>query len=54
MSHQPGLTAIYPKARAFYSGFAVSVASGVAIDFIGIDPVRALYWTAVLNGLLAP
>ena len=27
---------------------------GVALDFIGINPVRALYWTAVINGLLSP
>jgi hypothetical protein len=27
---------------------------GVGLDFIGINPVRALYWTAVINGLLAP
>jgi Mn2+/Fe2+ NRAMP family transporter len=27
---------------------------GVALDFIGINPVKALYWTAVINGLLAP
>jgi Mn2+/Fe2+ NRAMP family transporter len=26
----------------------------VVLDFIGINPVRALYWTAVINGLLAP
>jgi Mn2+/Fe2+ NRAMP family transporter len=27
---------------------------GVGLDFIGINPVKALYWTAVINGLLAP
>jgi Mn2+/Fe2+ NRAMP family transporter len=27
---------------------------GVALDFIGTNPVKALYWTAVINGLLAP
>jgi len=26
----------------------------VGLDFIGINPVKALYWTAVINGLLAP
>ena len=26
----------------------------VGLDFAGINPVRALYWTAVINGLLAP
>jgi Mn2+/Fe2+ NRAMP family transporter len=27
---------------------------GVGLDFIGINPVKALYWTAIINGLLAP
>ena len=27
---------------------------GVGLDFRGINPVKALYWTAVINGLLAP
>jgi Mn2+/Fe2+ NRAMP family transporter len=32
----------------------VSIAIGIAMDFVGISAVKALYWTAVLNGLLAP
>ncbi|MFI5243998.1 MAG: divalent metal cation transporter, partial [Gemmatimonadales bacterium] len=32
----------------------VSIAIGVAMDFLGIGAVKALYWTAVINGLLAP
>ena len=31
-----------------------STGVGIALDFIGINPVKALYWTAVINGLLAP
>ena len=27
---------------------------GVALNLIGIDPMKALYWAAVVNGLLAP
>jgi Mn2+/Fe2+ NRAMP family transporter len=26
---------------------------GAALNFVGLDPVRALYWAAVVNGLLA-
>jgi Mn2+/Fe2+ NRAMP family transporter len=26
---------------------------GAALNFIGLDPVRALYWAAVVNGVLA-
>jgi Mn2+/Fe2+ NRAMP family transporter len=32
----------------------LSTAVGVGLNFAGINPVKALYWTAVLNGLLAP
>jgi Mn2+/Fe2+ NRAMP family transporter len=32
----------------------VSIAIGVVMDFLGIGAVKALYWTAVINGLLAP
>lgn len=31
-----------------------AVAAGVAMDFANINAVKALYWTAVLNGVLAP
>jgi Mn2+/Fe2+ NRAMP family transporter len=31
-----------------------STGVGVGLDFVGINPVKALYWTAVINGLLAP
>ena len=41
-------------ARRFYTVIAVSTAAGIALDFAGIHPVRALYWSAVLNGILAP
>jgi Mn2+/Fe2+ NRAMP family transporter len=27
---------------------------GVGLNFAGINPVKALYWTAVINGLLTP
>jgi NRAMP (natural resistance-associated macrophage protein)-like metal ion transporter len=42
------------RARAFYAVIGVSIAIGVAISFLGIGAVKALYWTAVINGLLAP
>jgi NRAMP (natural resistance-associated macrophage protein)-like metal ion transporter len=40
-------------ARAFYATIAVATMLGAALNFIGLDPVRALYWAAVVNGLLA-
>jgi hypothetical protein len=42
------------QARWFYALILVSTAAGVGLDFIGVNPVKALYWTAVINGLLAP
>ena len=38
----------------FYGVIAVSTLVGVGIDFIGINPISALYWTAVINGVVAP
>jgi NRAMP (natural resistance-associated macrophage protein)-like metal ion transporter len=49
-----GLNKKLRQARWFYALILFSTAAGVALDFIGINPVRALYWTAVINGLLAP
>lgn len=41
-------------APRFYIVIAVSTAAGIGLDFLGVNPVRALYWSAVLNGILAP
>jgi NRAMP (natural resistance-associated macrophage protein)-like metal ion transporter len=49
-----GLNKKLRQARWFYALILVSTGVGVALDFVGINPVRALYWTAVINGLLAP
>jgi Mn2+/Fe2+ NRAMP family transporter len=51
--HQ-GLDEKIDKARAFYAVVLLSMAIGIALDFADINPVRALYWTAVINGVLAP
>jgi NRAMP (natural resistance-associated macrophage protein)-like metal ion transporter len=49
-----GLDKKLQQARAFYALILLSTGLGVALDFLGINPVKALYWTAVINGLLAP
>ena len=49
-----GMDEVYPKARAFYSVFVLSIVIGVALRFLNVNAVQALYWTAVVNGLLAP
>lgn len=43
-----------PKgAWQFYVVIAVSTAIGMLINFLGINPITALFWTAVINGVLA-
>jgi NRAMP (natural resistance-associated macrophage protein)-like metal ion transporter len=49
-----GLNKNLRQARWFYALILVSTAAGVALNFTGVNPVKALYWTAVINGLLAP
>lgn len=51
--HQ-GLDEKIDKARAFYAVLLLSMAVGIGLDFANINSVRALYWTAVINGVLAP
>jgi NRAMP (natural resistance-associated macrophage protein)-like metal ion transporter len=48
-----GLNHKLRSARAFYATIAVATLAGVVLNFVGIDPIKALYWSAVLNGLLA-
>jgi NRAMP (natural resistance-associated macrophage protein)-like metal ion transporter len=42
------------QAKEFYAVIVSATLIGVGIDFIGINPMRALFWTAVINGVLAP
>ncbi len=48
------LSAAPGKAPQFYGIIALSTVFGIIINFVGISPVQALYWTAVINGFLAP
>lgn len=49
-----GLNLGFNQARRFYAVIAVSTVVGALISLIGIDPIQALYYTAVLNGIVAP
>jgi NRAMP (natural resistance-associated macrophage protein)-like metal ion transporter len=40
-------------AKAFYGTIAVSTLVGILINFIGLDPIKALFWSAVINGVVA-
>jgi Mn2+/Fe2+ NRAMP family transporter len=41
------------SARLFYATIAITTLAGASLNTIGIDPARALYWAAVVNGVLA-
>ncbi|MBK9759235.1 MAG: Nramp family divalent metal transporter [Flavobacteriales bacterium] len=49
-----GLNKKFSQARGFYITLVVSLLIGLGINFIGISPIQALIWTAVLYGLTAP
>lgn len=48
-----GLARLPKEARAFYGTIAVATAIGVAMNMVDIDPIKALFWSAVLNGVIA-
>ena len=41
------------EAKAFYATLAVATAIGVGMNFMAIDPIKALFWSAVINGIAA-
>lgn len=48
-----GLARKPKEAFAFYAVLALSAAIGIALNFTSINPISALYWSAVINGILA-
>jgi NRAMP (natural resistance-associated macrophage protein)-like metal ion transporter len=40
-------------AKAFYGAIAAATLVGVLINFVDIDPIKALFWSAVINGVVA-
>jgi len=42
------------RARAFYGVIVASTLTGMLLDFLGVNPIDALVWTAIINGFLAP
>jgi NRAMP (natural resistance-associated macrophage protein)-like metal ion transporter len=42
------------KALAFYGVMAVAMMLGLALNYLGLNAVKMLFWSAVINGLLAP
>jgi NRAMP (natural resistance-associated macrophage protein)-like metal ion transporter len=49
-----GLSEKFKAARPFYGVIILSSVIGIALDFADVSPMKALYWAAVVNGVLAP
>jgi NRAMP (natural resistance-associated macrophage protein)-like metal ion transporter len=53
MGWPAGLSELPRQAKAFYATIAIGTLLGVGFNFVHIDPIRALFWTAVINGVVA-
>jgi Mn2+/Fe2+ NRAMP family transporter len=51
---EQGLDKKFHEAKAFYIVIAISLLLGLSLNYIGISPVKALIFTAILYGLTAP
>jgi len=49
-----GLDLPFKSGHYFYGVVILSTLLGIGMDFAGINPIKALFWTAIINGLLAP
>jgi NRAMP (natural resistance-associated macrophage protein)-like metal ion transporter len=47
-----GLSRTWHQARPFYLVIAVSIVLGLGLEFVGLNPIRALVWSAVVNGVI--
>ncbi len=48
-----GLARLPSRAKAFYATIAAATLGGALLNFSPVSPIKALYWTAVINGLVA-
>ena len=53
MGWRAGLSQPPGAARGFYSVIAISVLAGLVIQYSPITPMKALFWSAVINGVVA-
>lgn len=51
---QQGLSKKFHEARGFYTVIAISLIVGLSINYLGISPIQALIYTAILYGITAP
>ncbi|MGZ3882222.1 MAG: Nramp family divalent metal transporter, partial [Flavisolibacter sp.] len=48
-----GLDEKWGKAKAFYAVIVISIVLAIVLDFVNVNPIKMLYWSAVCNGVLA-
>lgn len=48
-----GLEHTPQEARGFYAVIVIATLAGIAMNFLHINPIKALFWTAVINGVIA-
>jgi NRAMP (natural resistance-associated macrophage protein)-like metal ion transporter len=53
MQWSAGLSRLPHEAKHFYATIVGGTIIGVGINFVNIDPIKALFWTAVINGVVA-
>jgi Mn2+/Fe2+ NRAMP family transporter len=51
---EQGLDKKFHEAKAFYVVIAISLMLGLSLNYIGISPIKALIYTAILYGMTAP
>ena len=54
MHWNEGLSKRFREARGFYDVIIFSMVVGLVLGFVGLDPIRGLYYAAILNGVTAP
>ncbi|MGJ7490820.1 Nramp family divalent metal transporter [Variovorax sp. ZT4R33] len=50
---EEGLERHWREAKKFYAIIGIATLAGTALDFTPVDPMKALYWSAVINGVVA-
>jgi len=53
MGWRASLERRFEEARGFYGVIGLAILAGVALDWSPMDPMQALFWSAVLNGVIA-
>jgi len=53
MQWEAGLSRSPQEAKQFYATIVAGTLIGVGINFINLDPIKALFWSAVINGIVA-